>query len=146
MVMDDETAKQIGWPKLRLPASEKACDVIFRNLVHLTTSQGASGASAISLPPCDRTIWEESEDWRECGDRKAGDAARDEGEGEVNLELKRRSKGCRAPEGVRGVFVEARGLRRGRRMGSEDAREPWTEGVSSGIEADSEGLARSGVV
>jgi hypothetical protein len=30
-------------------------------------------------------------------------------------------------------------------MGSDEAREPWTEGVSSGIEADSEGLARSGV-
>lgn len=91
-------------------------------------------------------VWEprscdEREDWRECGERKAGDAARGdvEGEGEKR-ELKRRSKGWRAPEGVRGRPL--RGLnpvRKGR-----ETCEPRTEGVSSGIDEDSVGLAIPG--
>lgn len=35
-----EIAKQVGRPKLRFPISENACPVIFRSLVHRTTSQG----------------------------------------------------------------------------------------------------------
>lgn len=45
ITMDVETAKQVGRPKLRLPISEKACPVIFRNFVHRTTSHGLGGTS-----------------------------------------------------------------------------------------------------
>lgn len=63
---------QVGEPKLRLPASEKAWPLSFFNLVHRTTSHGGDGVSVSSrssspeLRDADR-LWPE---------RKAGEEDR----------------------------------------------------------------------
>ena len=101
-----DTAKHVGLPKFRLPTSEYSCPVIFRSFVHLTTSQGACGGSSDVASPCEEPLkgdsCEDSEICLECGDRNAGDAPRDEGDGDnVGLPSNLRSKGCKAPEADR---------------------------------------------
>lgn len=75
-----EIARQVGWPKLRFPTSDKAWLVILRNLVHRTTSQGPcndSGSSGSAMPG---EIWLANEDWREWIRARYG-----EGEGDPGL-------------------------------------------------------------
>lgn len=97
MTSETVTLRQVGRPKLRLPTSEKTCPVIFFNFVHRTTSHGACG---VSVPSSSgrflKTRLLDIDDWRECGERKAGDWTRgdDKGDGE-RREEKRRSKGCK---------------------------------------------------
>jgi len=99
MTRDTVTLRQVGRPKLRLPTSEKACSVIFFSFVHRTTSHGGCGVSASFAAPsasCRKIILLETDDWRECDDRKAGDWPRGEARGEGDSrEEKRRSKGCK---------------------------------------------------
>jgi hypothetical protein len=92
---DAATFKHVGRPKLRFPTSEKTWAVIFFNLVHRTTSQGACGVSA-SSGCCWKSRLLDNEDCLECADRKAGDDARGDASGEGDRrEEKRRSNGWR---------------------------------------------------
>ena len=140
MAISADTARHVGRPKLRLPASEKAWLVILRSFVHLTTSHGACG---VSVPA--ELSWEESceicedkEICRECGVRKAGDSAFEDGDRDADGRASNRlSKGCRAPEIFRPTVI--RGFGEATRPG-EDSREPCIDGVSSGIDPESAGL------
>jgi len=108
------TAKQVGVPKLRRPASEKTCRCSLASLVHLTTSQGADPPAAKSAlvalcpnkdaagePPNEETL----RLWRIPGVKGRGDAS----DGRA---WKRRSNGRkegvveRAPERVPGREVD----------------------------------------
>ena len=94
--MDAETARQVGEPKFRFPASEKACPLSFFRRVHLTTSHGGDD---VSVSDWSSTKLELREAWRLCGLRKAGDWARGLNVPEEEIrDLKRRSKGRK--EGV----------------------------------------------
>jgi hypothetical protein len=114
------TLRQVGRPKLRLPTSEKTWPVAFFSLVHRTTSHGACGVSAPSAA-CWKMSWLETEDWREWGDRNAGDEARGvaSGEGE-RREEKRRSKGWSDV----GRFGRREACETGTLLLGEDSREP----------------------
>ena len=61
--IDAETAKHVGVPKLRLPASEKAWPLSFLRRVHLTTSHGGV---VVSVSDWSRTKLELSETLRLC--------------------------------------------------------------------------------
>lgn len=95
MTSETVTLRQVGLPKLRLPTSEKTCPVIFFSLVHRTTSHGACGVSAPS--PSDSGLNNrllDTEDCRECAERKAGDAPRGDAKGEGDRRAEnRRSNG-----------------------------------------------------
>jgi hypothetical protein len=65
-----ETARQVGEPKFRLPASENTWLFSFCNFVHRTTSHGGVGVSA---SPASRSSWLLSETLRLCEGRKAGE-------------------------------------------------------------------------
>lgn len=99
MTRETVTLRHVGRPKLRLPTSEKTWAVIFLSFVHRTTSHGAWGVSVPSDAPsasCRNTMLLEIDDWRECGDRKAGEWPRGEASGEGDSrDEKRRSNGCR---------------------------------------------------
>lgn len=94
---DAATLRHVGRPKLRFPASEKTCPVIFLSLVHLTTSHGAPGTSGSG---CVVNILLDTEDWRDREDRNAGEETilgDPNGEGDSRDE-NRLSKGCREVE------------------------------------------------
>lgn len=102
MTSDAATLRQVGRPKLRFPTSEKTWAVIFFSFVQRTTSHGACGVSA-SSGSCWNSRLLDRDDWRECADRKAGDAPRGVARGDGDSrEEKRRSKGCRAGLFARG--------------------------------------------
>lgn len=90
--MDVETAKQVGRPKLRFPISENACPVIFRSLVHLTTSHRLCGGSLSASGVGD--IWLVIDDCREWIWARKGDPDLDALKGdEERRDWKRRSNG-----------------------------------------------------
>lgn len=87
-----DTAKQVGRPKLRRPTSEKAWPVIFRNLVHRTTSQGLCGNSGSESGVGD--TWLVIEDCREWICARKGEPVREALSGDDdNRDWKRRSNG-----------------------------------------------------
>ncbi len=86
-----DTTIHVGEPKFRLPISEKTWLVIFFNLIHLITSQGACGES-ISL--WTGKYWLARDDRRELLSRKAGESARGVAPGDESRRAwNRRSKG-----------------------------------------------------
>lgn len=98
ITIDAETARHVGDPKLRLPASEKACPFNFLSLVQRTTSQGGdvvslSTESSAKLELRDTLRlwlpWKAGEEGR--GLRVLGEAIRD---------WKRRSKGLKEGDGL----------------------------------------------
>lgn len=94
--MEAETAMHVGEPKLRLPASEKACPFSFFNLVHRTTSHGGE---EVSVSPASRTSWLLRDAVRLWPVRNAGDNGRGEsGDGEAIRDWNRLSNGLK--EGV----------------------------------------------
>lgn len=122
MTSDAVTLRHVGRPKLRFPTSEKTCPVIFFSLVHRTTSHGACGVS-VSSGCCWKSRLLDTEDCRECEERKAGletmrgDAS---GEGESRAE-NRRSKGwSEVGRWGRRELCEA-----GTLLPGEESREPW---------------------
>lgn len=82
--IDAETAIQVGDPKLRFPASEKACPFIFLSFVHRTISHGGEG---VSVSPESKKSWLLTDAVLLCADRYAGDPGRGESiEGEAILD------------------------------------------------------------
>lgn len=65
-----DTARQVGEPKFRLPASEKTCPFSFFNFVHRTTSHGGDWDS---VSPGSSSIWLLSETFRLWVGKNAGD-------------------------------------------------------------------------
>ena len=72
--MDAETARHVGEPKLRLPASEKAWPFNFLSLVHRTTSQGGD---CVSVSDWSRAKLEAMDVFRLCEPKYAGDEGRE---------------------------------------------------------------------
>lgn len=68
-----DTARQVGDPKLRRPASENAWPFIFFSLVHRTTSHGGEG---VSVSVWSKRKLELREILRLWAERKAGEDAR----------------------------------------------------------------------
>lgn len=66
-------AIQVGEPKLRFPASEKACPFNFLSFVHRTTSHGGEEVSA---SPESEKSWLLRETFLLCPVRKAGEDGR----------------------------------------------------------------------
>ena len=94
--------------------------------------------------PCEEPLkgdsCEDNEICLECGDRKAGEPPRDEGEGDnVGLPSNLRSNGCNAPEAD--LDGNLRGVE-GRPRPGVDGWEPNADNASSGIDPESSGLAR----
>lgn len=120
--IDAETAKHVGDPKLRLPASEKAWPLSFRRRVHRTTSHGGEG---VSTSAWSRINWELSDTLRLCAERKAGDAERGEWIAEEEMrDWNRRSKGRN--EGV-GLLKPGREATEGRTLlEGEDMKDPYS--------------------
>lgn len=73
--MESEIAIQVGEPKRRFPASEKACPLSFLSFVHRTTSHGGEG---VSVSPESRKIWLLRDTFLLWPVRKAGDEGRGE--------------------------------------------------------------------
>jgi hypothetical protein len=93
--MEADTTMHVGDPKLRRPASEKACPLSFFSLVHRTTSQGGD---CVSVSDWSRRKLELMDALRLCDPRNAGDeglepCAPGDEEDEDIRDLKRRSKG-----------------------------------------------------
>jgi len=121
MTIVAETARQVGAPKLRRPASEKAWPLIFLSLVHRTTSHGGVGVSASAWSS---TKLELKEALRLCGDRKAGEEGRSVCE-EEELEMRdwnRLSNGRNDGVGLRRPAREATDGRT--LLPGEDIKEP----------------------
>ena len=119
--IDAETARHVGDPKLRLPASEKACPFNFLSLVQRTTSQGGD---CVSVSDWSRTKLEVMEAFRLCEPKNAGDEGRELCEpGEEDIrDLKRRSKGRKDGFGLPAPgreAIEGRAL-----LPGEDKKEP----------------------
>ena len=127
--MEAAIATQVGEPKLRFPASEKAWPFNFLSLVHRTTSHGGE----VSASPGSDGRWLLRETFLLCPVRKAGEEGRGvRVEGEDIRDWKRWSKGLK--EGV-GLLRLGREAKEGRMLlPGEDSIEPCIEGVSSGMD------------
>lgn len=99
--MTVEIVIHVGWPQFRRPASENACPVILRSLVHRTTSQGACDGSDSISGVAERARLARDE-CRECPGARNGDGDRgllsDEDD---NRDWKRRSNGRWVGPGLR---------------------------------------------
>lgn len=91
ITIEPDTAKHVGEPKLRLPASVKACPPSFFSFVHLTTSHGGD---VVSVSVWSRKKVELIEALRLWLCRKAGEAGREPMEPKDDRrDWNRRSKG-----------------------------------------------------
>jgi hypothetical protein len=89
--IDADTNMHVGEPKLRLPASEKACPLSLFSLVHRTTSHGGVCDSTSAWSSWKLELRDACRLWEE---RNAGDAERGLCMlGEEMRDWKRRSKG-----------------------------------------------------
>jgi hypothetical protein len=103
--MEADTARHVGDPKLRLPASEKAWPLSFFSLVQRTTSHGGDCVSVSAWSRMKVELMDTLRLWRKAGDEGRGLCKADDGD-DIR-DLKRRSNGRKDGVGLPMPGLEA---------------------------------------